>query len=85
MAVYVDSSKHRHGRMIMCHMIADSLDELHQMAARIGVARRHFQCPPKARNPHYDICKANRAKAIEYGALEVTSRKIVEVGRRLRA
>ncbi len=84
MSVYVDKAKYRHGRMIMCHMIADSIDELHLMADRIGVARRHFQCPPKARNPHYDICKASRVKAIELGAVEVTSRKIVEVGRRLR-
>jgi hypothetical protein len=82
--VYVDDPKHRYGRMIMCHMVADTLDELHQMADRIGVARRHFQCHPNARNPHYDICKASREKAVALGAQEVSTRKIIEIGRKLR-
>ena len=42
--------------MKMCHMLADTLDELHAMADRIGVARRHFQTDSSA--PHYDICKS---------------------------
>lgn len=83
-AVYVDKARHCYGRMIMCHMVADSLEELHQMADRIGVARRHFQCPPKVRNPHYDICKTNRTKAVKLGAVEVSTRRIVQIGRKLR-
>lgn len=84
MAVYVDNPIHQLGRMKMCHMVADSLQELHQMADRIGVARRHFQQPPAARLPHYDICKAKRAAAVQLGALEVSSKRIVEIGRRLK-
>lgn len=45
MAIYVDDMKAGYGRMVMCHMLADSEDELHAMADRIGVARRWHQRP----------------------------------------
>jgi len=69
MTVYVDDVRHRYGRMIMCHMWADDLDELHAMADRIGVARRWFQKPPKASWEHYDICLAKKAEAVKLGAV----------------
>ena len=81
MTVYVDPPKYPYRRMIMCHMVADTLDELHGMADRIGVARRWFQ--PKS-SPHYDICKSKRSLAIKYGAVEVDRRGMVRVIRRLR-
>ena len=47
MTVYVDdmyaSPMGRFGRMKMSHMIADSTDELLEMADAIGVARRWIQ------------------------------------------
>lgn len=66
MTVYVDSTKARFGRMVMCHMIADSDAELHVMADRIGVARRWFQ------RDHYDISQSKRALAVAAGAVEIT-------------
>ena len=66
MAVYVDKAQHKLGRMVMCHMLADSMDELLEMADRIGVKRKWFQ--PRS-HPHFDICKSSRAKAI--AALDV--------------
>lgn len=82
MAVYVDPARHPFGRMLMCHMIADSLEELHAMADRIGVARRHFQ--GMASWPHYDICKAKRALAVRHGAREVSAMDLARVIRRLK-
>jgi hypothetical protein len=73
MAVYVDAPSYRIGRMMMCHMAADTLDELHAMADRLGV-KRWFQ--DKAGAPHYDICKANRALVVDLGAIPV-SRKVL--------
>lgn len=52
----------------MCHMTADSLDELHAMADALGLARRWFQRPPAVRLPHYDVSLAFRARAVRLGA-----------------
>ena len=81
MSVYVDTAWYRYGRMTMCHMLADSLDELHAMADRIGVAQHWFH---EKSTPHYDICKTKRALAVRLGAKEVSSRELVTVIRRLR-
>jgi hypothetical protein len=62
------------GRLIMCHMIADTDEELHAMADRIGVARRWWQAPPKHRS-HYDIALSKRALAVAAGAQEITWRQ----------
>ncbi|MCB1738703.1 MAG: DUF4031 domain-containing protein [Gammaproteobacteria bacterium] len=80
MAVYVDDMRARVGRMVMCHMIADSSDELLAMADRIGVARRWRQHAGTYRE-HFDICLAKRAAAIAAGAREITRR---ELGRKVR-
>ena len=78
MAVYVDPSVYPLGRMIMCHMMADTLEELHAMADTIGIDRKHFQ------GDHYDICKTKRQLAVKAGAVEVTAREMVQVRRRNR-
>ena len=74
MTVYVDTARHPFRGYIMCHMTADSLDELHRMADQIGMERRWFQAPPKASHPHYDIPEHKRAKALALGAQEVCQR-----------
>tara|TARA_B100000315_G_C14590513_1_gene595501 strand:+ start:2834 stop:2959 length:126 start_codon:yes stop_codon:yes gene_type:complete len=35
--VYVDKVKRKFKRMIMSHMVADTVDELHRMADKIGL------------------------------------------------
>jgi len=66
MSVYVDDMRAKFRRMVMCHMIADTEPELHEMAAKIGVARRWHQ------GDHYDICLSKRALAVKNGAKEIT-------------
>jgi hypothetical protein len=76
MSVYVGPSLYPFGRMIMCHMVADSLEELHAMADRVGIRRQWFQ---DTRHPHYDISKGKRQLAILAGAMETDERGILEV------
>lgn len=53
------------GRMKMSHMISDSDNELHLMAARIGIARKWYQ------GDHYDVSISRRALAIAAGAVAI--------------
>lgn len=71
--VYVDGIRTRYqfGRMKMCHMIADTPEELHAMADQIGVNRKWLQSSESYRE-HYDICSSKRALAIAAGAKEIT-------------
>jgi Protein of unknown function (DUF4031) len=82
MPVYVDSGKIAFGRMKMCHMLADTLDELHEMADKIGLKRKWFQSHS---TPHYDICQEKKKLAMEFGAIEADRYKIVELIRKYRA
>lgn len=76
--VYVDDTKNRYGRMIMSHMIADTIEELHAMADKLDIDKKHFQ--NKDNRPHYDICQAKRKMAIEYfRAKPVTTRDIIRI------
>jgi Protein of unknown function (DUF4031) len=83
MSVYVDGEQNQFGRMKMCHMVADTLDELHEMAQRIGLKREWFQVSRNG-TPHYDICQSKRTLAVSLGAQEIDRRKMVELARRHR-
>lgn len=69
MTVYVDDVRYPYGRMVMCHMFADTLDELHAMADAIGIQRKWFQSPPAASWEHYDISLGKKDLAIARGAV----------------
>lgn len=69
MTVYVDDIRLPYGRMVMCHMFADTLDELHAMADAIGIQRKWFQQPPKASWEHYDISLGKKELALAKGAV----------------
>ena len=67
MPVYVDNYRAPFDRMMMCHMVADSTEELLSMADTIGVQRKWIQCAGTHRE-HFDICLSKRAKAMAAGA-----------------
>lgn len=62
-----------------CHLFADSLDELHAFAARIGLKREYFQNVPGF--PHYDLTQTKRALAVKEGAAQITVHEMVERAR----
>ncbi|PPC84677.1 MAG: hypothetical protein CTY38_01115 [Methylotenera sp.] len=78
MAVYVDDMRAPYGRLIMCHMMADTDAELRDMANKIGVDQRWHQ------GDHFDICLSKKLLAIQFGAIQITQRQMVLVRRKLR-
>lgn len=87
MSVYVDDlfptrSTSRWPFRQACHMVADTVDELHMMAATIGLRRSWFQ--PQS-SPHYDLTCTKRRLAIENGATPLNRIDIVNKIRDLRA
>ena len=81
MSVYVDQERNQFGRMVMCHMFADSLAEHFAMADAIGMDRDWFQ---PLSFPHYDVRLSRRARALELGAVEVDRRQGYEIRKRKR-
>ena len=74
--VYIDKARNPLGRMLMSHMIADTKDELHDMAKRLNLRREWFQDGSK---PHYDISQSKKTLALSLGAIEVTERELVRL------
>jgi hypothetical protein len=83
MAAYVDPVRHYPGARWRikhwCHLTADTRDELHALAARIGRRRETFQEHPY--RWHYDLTPDERAAAVDLGACEVTTRDLVRTMR----
>lgn len=82
MAVYVDQARHPFRGMVMCHMLADSLEELHDMALLIGMKLEWFQ---PTSTPHYDLDVERRASALQHGAIEIGRKRTVEIIREWRS
>ena len=72
--VYVDDMRAKYRRMKMCHMVADTIEELHGMADKIGIKRKWFQ---DGKIKHYDICLEKRKLAVQNGAMEISSEELV--------
>lgn len=79
MTVYVDdmykNPMGQFGRMKMSHMIADSTEELLQMADKIGVQRKWLQHKGSP-DEHFDIATSKRELAISAGAVKITMREL---------
>ena len=65
----------------MCHMVADTSEELLDMADKIGVNRKWLQKAGTS-HEHFDIAMTKRAMAVANGAAEVS---MMDVGRIIRA
>ena len=61
MTVYVDDAVHPWRGQRWAHLMADTLAELHAMAAQLGIPPRAFQ--NKASGAHYDVTVELRAQA----------------------
>lgn len=85
MAVYVDEPIWEWRGKKWAHLIADSVEELHEFARKIGLRREWFQDKPLPGWPHYDVSEGMRLKAIDRGARKVSSRQMVYIIRRMRA
>ncbi len=53
-----------------CHMFADSEEELHEFANKIGMKIEWFQ---NKKLPHYDLTAKRRQLALSLGAIEIDS------------
>jgi len=64
------------------HLVADTEEELHVFAERMGMRRAWFQDRSgRPHHAHYDLPERARAEAVANGAVEVTWRQL---GRMLR-
>ena len=84
MSVFVDELRNYGGSASFrwtnsCHMYADTLDELHAMADRIGMKRAWFQ--DKHGFPHYDLVERRRIVALRAGAVEADKYHMVNFSR----
>ena len=75
-AVYVDQAREREGNATISHLLADSLEELQDMADRIGLSQAAFH-PGSV--PYYDCSQGKRQQAIKLGAIVIGRQKVREL------
>lgn len=66
-----------------CHLYADTVEELHAFAARIGMKRAWFQTS-RSGTPHYDLTPGRRAAALKAGAVALDRKQARALRERLR-
>lgn len=76
--VYIDNFNAPFGRMKMCHMIADTTEELLKMVDVIGVQRKWIQYYGTY-NEHFDISLAKKQLALAAGAKEIGFRDYARI------
>lgn len=70
MTVYVDDAVTLWRGQRWAHLMGDTLEELHEFAARLGLPRRAFQ--DKTSGAHYDVNAGLRSIALALGAMPVS-------------
>lgn len=71
MTVYIDHARAPFRSMLMSHMIADTREELLEMACKIGLDYKWLQYVGTTRE-HFDVCESKRALAIRCGAVALS-------------
>jgi hypothetical protein len=79
MTVYVDPAIWPWRGRVWAHLTADTTEELHEFAGRLGLKRSWFQQGRQPWLDHYDVTDRMREKAIGLGAVAQT---VHEAGRR---
>jgi hypothetical protein len=75
-AAYVDDANIPARGRLWSHLVADTADELHEAAARLGLRREWAQ--ERGRTPHYDLPAELREHAIASGvAVAITWQELV--------
>jgi hypothetical protein len=87
MSVYVDDWRQlatiRSTTSRWSHLTADTTEELHVFARRLGIPARAFQQKPgKPQFDHYDVPEELRIQAIALGAVALTWREAARLRRR---
>ncbi|RNF82033.1 DUF4031 domain-containing protein [Montanilutibacter psychrotolerans] len=70
MSVYIDDAVWPWRGERWAHLMADTLDELHALAAQLGIARHRFQ--DRTSGAHYDVPASLRDRAIALGAVPIS-------------
>lgn len=83
MTIYVDDEQCLWRGKLWCHMVANSLPELHEFAQRLGLRRAWFQSG--SIYPHYDVTMRVRDKALALGALMGDRCIIITCAKQLKA
>jgi len=80
MAVYLDDHRVPWRGREWSHLIADSTEELHGFASRLGRNQLRFHHKPaRPWKDHYDVPEAKRKQAIRLGAKSITSREAAQM------
>lgn len=82
MATYVDDERIPWRGKLWCHLVADSLTELHSFASSLGLRRTWFQ--HRSVYPHYDVTVSVRDRALRLGAVLGDRRTIIGCAKRLK-
>lgn len=82
MSVYVDNARVKWRGRQWCHLVADTIEELHEFAQLLGLKREWFQ--HAASYPHYDVTIEVRQIALSIGALEGNRAEIITCARTMK-
>lgn len=81
MGIYVDRPRWEREHGLSGHMLGDSIEELHEMAAKLELPSSNFL--PFAVVPHYQLPACCHEQAIANGAIHLERTEFVKVAERI--